>query len=248
MSKQVETLIQQPGAPNLYWALASLPRPMVDCRLAFEAELSQAYLAYPELRRLEQEALPAEQWQQLLQQMVDRWPQLTQMSPKADSLTEAERRKRLQTFLDGYAEAKKYLIAKGRSVAEVEAMPIPQVVLLYIMQTYDELRDDCCKWLWLPYPEALKRLEQAERQPSGSLMVDREVFPLVAYAKGLLITKRASARIDRNIAALEILEAIRIYAASHDVQLPEKLSDITEVYIPSDPLRGETFPYHREGN
>ena len=154
----------------------------------------------------------------------------------------------LHTFLDGYPDAKKYLISKGRPAAEVEAMPVPQVVLLYTMQTYDELRDDCCKCLWLPYPEALKWLEQAKKQPGDNPLASREFGHLAAYAKRLLITKRASARIDRNIAALEILEAIRLYGASHDAQLPERLSDITEVYLPSDPLRGEPFLYRREGN
>ena len=84
-----------------------------------------------------------------------------------------------------------------------------------------------------------------ERRPSR-----RGLFsPLAAYAKAVLLdVKRAATRIDRNIAALEILEAIRLYGASRDGRLPENLSDITEVYIPSDPLRGEPFLYHREGN
>ena len=37
-SEQVVTFVQQPGSPNLYWALSSLPRPLVDFRLCMEAE------------------------------------------------------------------------------------------------------------------------------------------------------------------------------------------------------------------
>jgi hypothetical protein len=47
---------------------------------------------------------------------------------------------------------------------------------------------------------------------------------------------------------LEILEAIRMYAAAHDGQLPGSLSDITEVPIPLDPFRGEPFLYERDGD
>jgi hypothetical protein len=36
--EQVETWIQQPGSPNLYWALTNLPRPFVDFGKAMEAE------------------------------------------------------------------------------------------------------------------------------------------------------------------------------------------------------------------
>ena len=37
MSKDVEDWVQQPGAPNLYWALTWLPRPLIDFRPAMEA-------------------------------------------------------------------------------------------------------------------------------------------------------------------------------------------------------------------
>lgn len=248
MSKQVETFVQQPGAPNLYWALMSLPRPMVDCRMAFEAESSKLYLAHPELRDLDKKRYPPEQWQQLLQQTADRWPALMRVDWSGKPLTDAERNQILQTLLDQYPEAKKDLIAKGRAAAEVEAMPVAQAVLVYTLQTYDELRDDLYKWFWLPYPEAAKRLDQAENQWKDRPKAHGAFSSLAAYYKNLLTVKRASARIDRNVAALEILEAIRLHGASHDGRLPENLSDITEVYIPSDPLRGEPFLYHREGN
>ena len=50
------------------------------------------------------------------------------------------------------------------------------------------------------------------------------------------------------IARLRIFEALRIYAAAHDGQLPEKLSDIHEVPIPVNPYDDKPFTYHRDGN
>ena len=151
-------------------------------------------------------------------------------------------------LLDLYPEAKKSLIAKGRSHAEVEAMPTAQAVLLYTMETYDEFRDDLYKWFWMPYHEATKRIEQAETQFRESHATGGVFLPLATYAKGLLVVKRSTAYVDRRIAALEILEAIRLFGASHGARLPQSLGEISEVFIPPDPFRGEPFLYRRDGD
>jgi hypothetical protein len=58
--------------------------------------------------------------------------------------------------------------------------------------------------------------------------------------------RSASVRSDREIALLRTLEALRIYGASHNGELPPQLSDITEVPIPDDPVTGKPFSYRRE--
>jgi hypothetical protein len=256
MSDQVETWIQQPGAPNLYWALESLPRPMIDCRLALEAETEKAYLGHPELRDLENKRYSPEQWQELLERTVDRWQMLTDMEttkwPSKEPNQERnkeEHKRMLQAFLDKYIEAKKALAARGRPAAEVDAMPHAQVVLVYMMQTYDERRDELFKWLARPYAEARAKLEQTQKQLGDGASSGNELFAsLAGYAMRLVAVKRASGRVDRGIAGLQILEAIRMYAAAHDGKLPETLKDITDVPIPIDPLSGEPFSYRREGS
>jgi len=54
-------------------------------------------------------------------------------------------------------------------------------------------------------------------------------------------------RLDRRVAAVRVVEAIRLYAASHDGKLPEELSQITEVPLPEDPATGKPFEYRRDG-
>jgi hypothetical protein len=58
----------------------------------------------------------------------------------------------------------------------------------------------------------------------------------------------AELRIDRRVAALRVIEAIRIHAAAHDGALAESLDRITEVPVPEDPATGKPFEYHRDGN
>ncbi len=54
-------------------------------------------------------------------------------------------------------------------------------------------------------------------------------------------------RLDVNVAALQCVEAIRSYAASHGGQLPQTLAEITEVSVPKDPMSGAAFRYSRTG-
>src|SRR5205807_2164290 len=42
MLRQVEDLVQAPGARNLYWALADLPRPFISLRRPLQGEMMMA--------------------------------------------------------------------------------------------------------------------------------------------------------------------------------------------------------------
>ncbi len=59
--------------------------------------------------------------------------------------------------------------------------------------------------------------------------------------------KLSQLRLDRRLAVLRIVEALRFYAAAHQGQLPASLDDIRDVPIPVDPLTGKAFDYRREG-
>ena len=54
-------------------------------------------------------------------------------------------------------------------------------------------------------------------------------------------------RIDREVASLRVIEALRIYAARHDGRLPERLDDIDQVPVPNNPATGKPFVYRLEG-
>jgi hypothetical protein len=248
MSNQVETLIQQPDAPNLYWALSSLPRPLIDFRPGYDAEFASIYLSYPELRDLEKKDYPPEQWRRLLQKTVadlTKFMRLEVLSPQSD----ARSLLLVPSMLEGYPRAKRFLIAEGRPAAEVEAMSAAQVILIYTMQTYDELRDDTFKWFSLPYPEARQGMGRSEKKLKESIASGREIIPIATYfLPAVYNVKNAETRMTQKIAALDVLEALRLYAADHDGKLPESLKDITEVPIPLDPFRGEPFIYERHGN
>ena len=199
ISDQVREFIQQPDAPNLYWALTNLPQPLVDMRPAFDTEMQAIYLSYPELRDLEHKGPPPpywqylkdpelrdldlkeytpQEWQQLLERMVYRVYRLEFYGSGSHMSKEMFRLAVLGLTLRNYPEAKRFLIARGHAASEVEAMPVPKVVMLYTMGLYDELRDDMFKWYNVPYPEFRAHYKQAEERLKKVSLEKREIIPL----------------------------------------------------------------------
>ena len=141
---------------------------------------------------------------------------------------------------------KQFLIAQGRKPDEVEKMPVREVVSIYAVHTYQRLRDDLFKWHYVPYWQAQRGFEQAEtalRKDKQSM----EAWPLVTLLPALGRVRFQEARLDRHIAALRCIEAVRLYAAAHDGKPPAKLEDIKAVPIPVNPVTGKPFGYKVDG-
>jgi tetratricopeptide (TPR) repeat protein len=51
--------------------------------------------------------------------------------------------------------------------------------------------------------------------------------------------------LDRRVAGLQCVEALRIYAGAHEGRFPDKLSDLTEATVPDDPVTATPFSYSR---
>lgn len=55
-------------------------------------------------------------------------------------------------------------------------------------------------------------------------------------------------RLNRHIAVLQCIEAIRLYAGSHGGKFPEKLADVTGIKVPVDPVTKKPFSYKSTGS
>ncbi|MGA2059419.1 MAG: hypothetical protein ABSG67_02975 [Thermoguttaceae bacterium] len=243
LSDQVRELIQQPDAPNLYWALTDLPSPIIDFRSGTDAEYAFLFINFPELRNLETKELAPEQWRIILQQTMAKARIIRNSSGKDKFIPSAS-----TTFLliEGYPRAKTFLIERGWSADKVEEMPVCGVLLIAAVRQYEEIQDELFKWMYLPYPEAIGGMKKADAKMMELFRDGQEIMPLASVLlPALSAAKIAEARTERTIAILRVFEAIRLYGASHGGQLPEKLSDITEVPIPIDPILGTAFIYHR---
>lgn len=248
MVERVKDLAQGPDSPNLYWALAQLPKPMIDIRPAMRYELSMARFGFPGLWEMADGKIKPKQWEKIVKTLQSGMcvEDQDKEDPKED-LKEAFRLKLRATamMMTLYPKAKKYLISQGRTKKQVEAMPIQQVAAIYSIETWRQVRDEILKWYNLPYWKARKGLARL-----GDLQIR-------AYQKGVWLTalmpslSRAyilTTRPDLEIAVLQCIESVRMYAADHDGKLPAKLSDIIKAPTPINPMTGKQFIYKPTGN
>lgn len=57
--------------------------------------------------------------------------------------------------------------------------------------------------------------------------------------------RQNNTRLNNHVNALQIVEAIRHYAATHEGQLPQALGDIQDIEVPNDLVSGQVFKYRR---
>jgi len=81
-----------------------------------------------------------------------------------------------------------------------------------------------------------------EKNPLLREQFEKQVKP--AHDRARLQTKR----MNREVTALQCIEAIRLYAATHGGKFPNQLSDITDVTVPDNPATGRPFAYSRSGS
>jgi hypothetical protein len=94
-----------------------------------------------------------------------------------------------------------------------------------------------------PFVDVEKAIEYEMKEDQA---LAEEVQNLSKTGYGL--ARQSTRRIDIHVAALQCVEAIRSYAATHGGQLPAGLTDITETPVPKDPISGEPFRYSRTGS
>lgn len=246
MLKPIEDMIQQPDAPNLYWALTALPSPFIDLRRSIQLEHSMLYLMAPRLRNLESARLTRQQWRELSDDLAKIMDSLL---GRPDRLGPSWRGKAGLTAMAIwlYPRAKQYVISKGKTPKEVEAMPVQQVITLYTLETYVHVKDELFKWFHVPYWQAREGMQKADqaRKQAGRQYPGN---PFLALLPALSRSYFSTTNRDRKIAALHCVEAVRMYAAGHEGRLPTNLSEITEVPIPIDPVTGKGFGYKVVGN
>ncbi|HEY3391294.1 MAG TPA: hypothetical protein VGK58_01210 [Lacipirellulaceae bacterium] len=246
ITRQILDYVQQPGAPNLYWALTMLPRPLIEMNDALDVESQGLEHSFPELKDVETVQRTPDEWREVFHRFASDAMKQMSVDRRSDSLAEqAKSRAELDDICEKMLPvAKRALIDGGMPAAQIEAMPTHQVALLYTRAAYHRLFDAATKYYTLPYPDAIVGIEKtiADSQRDDAQM--REIVPLARHTLGAVkVTRMAIERNDRQIATLRVIEALRLYAGAHDGQLPKQLSDIIEVPIPDDPVTGLPFEY-----
>lgn len=261
MARTLEDLIQAPGSPNLYWALANRPRPFIDLAAALDGERMILERELPALRELDSGPWTLDKARRFgddLRSTVGSWDGPSLFSPNDRSRTSATAPPQARGFAAQlalasmvaqlYPEARKALIAEGRPAAEVDAMPTIQVVAIHTLRAYDAFRDDIYKWADLPYWKSAAGFDATMTRATAKAKAENPLLALFTMTvPALQMARFATVRSDRQLDALQCIEAIRLYAASHGGTLPPTLDAITEAPTPLDPATGTPFIYKVDG-
>lgn len=242
MLDRVEEFIARPGAPNLYWALSVVPVPAVPLRDAYEMEQRLGENLVPALAELGGEH-STEEWDVLLGSMYRDLRKLGQMllgeSPDDPALKEALAMD-IDAFRARFAGEARTWLASTRETGAADASD-SEALARYLAFRYRKMRDAAFRASYLPYGEAKalhgRRQDELKAEKGGPVTVLAAVIPAIGAAG------HAQVRLDRRVAALRVVEAIRMHAAANGGKLPSTLDQIDIVPVPVDPATNEPFTY-----
>jgi hypothetical protein len=247
MLSVVEELVQQPGAPNLYWALTDLPPAYLTLWQATLWERSFIYAHLPILREIGKRPI-------VTADLLQAWNQLQHMGHPLGSDRSMEARDQAALAMAGlgwigFPVARQGLLDQGATPEQVDGWSAAEVLVRFVGEGYFQQRDQFYKNLALPYPaakQALARaeagLEQALAQAPLQNVLSRMLLPALSRAVDRF------AELDRQFAMLRCVEAVRFHAAQHKLQLPSALDQVDGMPIPLDPMSGLPFVYRIEGS
>lgn len=246
MLDRIEEMLSQPGAPNLYWALTDLPPGFLNAWQSTRWERSCVYAELPVLRQAGNQPVTPGDLQRALRDLQSisgggsAAPDWLPADEQAAVLTAA-------VAWVAYPRACEQLIARGRTPAEVRQMSVSQVLVTYVAEAYAVQRDNLFKWFALPYPQAREGMAQAE----ADLQAAKAEDPVGSILPGMLLpaltrVQERFVELDRRMAALRCVEAIRAHAAASNGNLPASLAEVASLPIPPDPVTGKAFAYQVE--
>lgn len=241
MREKLTDLIATPGSPNMYWAIATIPRPLNRISDSVMWELGSVFRVFPVLTDVENEVWSSEQ-------ATTRWKSMIgdfSILGGGQDATAA----RTAIAMIGATQvqaAKNRLREAGMSQEFLEQIPGLQAVLIHTSRELKALGDNLGKCHLLP---SLQARQLAERQnqvfqeylrknrlSSLAAIIARVLYPAVQQAA------EAEVRMEMTFHRLMTLEAIRMYVADNN-KLPESLDQLTSAPAFLDPYTGEPFEY-----
>ncbi|MFK7768695.1 MAG: hypothetical protein AB8B55_15855 [Mariniblastus sp.] len=242
-------LIAAKDSPNMYWAIAELPHPIISIREALRLESSFATRYFPVLENVETAKHSPEQWSELLADLTSSFTEIS-------GLTGGRRSKKTLGMdlnflaagagLVGYPQAKKRLLESGMESAEVEKMAVAHVMLLDAARDYRQYADAVEAAYYLPFTEFKTHSDKWENRmrtegTPGRLgaMLANMLLPAVMQVR------IAEERVNTQINALLAVEAIRDHLATHG-KFPMTLDEM-ELPVRLNTNTGKPFGYEVKG-
>lgn len=240
---EVIEVIASPDSPNLYWALAELPRPIVALRQSIRHELSFNVAIFPFMDSPETAQHSPQQWAELLAEGLRSLGTLDGGRPQLSELQSQAAVTGLS--LVAYPAAKQRLIDSGMAAADIEAMPVGQVIAIDAAREFRRIADEMEKWLYVPFAQ-VRAIDSDDFRGGGPLDGNFAKAAAQVMLPALESVRSAEVRVMWQLNALQTIEALRMHAAKTG-KLPASLDEITAVPLPQNPATGKHYQYRLDG-
>lgn len=226
---EVEEFVQQPGAPNLFWALADLPAPFIDLRKGREGEKLLITKGYDVLRKAV--PVPEAALAELLKPLdtVASFGDAKFDPPSAWSAKQAKDKAAV-------AAASARLQEYGHTADALAKLSPLQVVMMDDFAQYETDLDDAMKWTNVPLWQLPADIGTRKRPSAFETLIP-------AFQKVML----AKVRLHQRVAQLAVAEGVRAHAGGNGGKLPAAL-DAVKLPLPADPVTGKPFVYELKGD
>jgi hypothetical protein len=225
-------------APNRYWALTTLPSPMFDVSRWMRSERIFITATFPAFQH--PDLMDARRWFE----SVSTLEQFSGQPPiEASPVAEAAR-----VFL-ATVQATDFLKSKGYTEEHIAGIDLFPTAARLMIEDYYTTFDDFSRLVHLPFPQSyplmkafeLRLAEEAAQTPANTT---RSLAAVVLPSMSRAV--ESPYRLERQVAMLRIVEAIRDHAAANGGRPPASLDEL-QLPVPEDCMTGEAFAYAVDG-
>ena len=243
-------LSQHPNTPNLYWAIAACPQPMVDFSKAMESERQSFIRQFPLLKEVDETVRPEGFWSDFSARMIPQWNKFaTQWNVWNSGANLPENVDQFQLawrIATQYESARQFLAdAFGMQDEQLDRYPKTQVVFLAMVKYHAIAADEAILPFYLSHDTQQKWSNPSDRKRW------RSDLGWIAEASETTLLRgdqfvAAVTRGEQLLALWQIVEAIRMTASTNGGQPPKSLDDLV-VPAPLDPVANKPFEYTVDG-
>ena len=234
-------LVAQPDAPNMYWAIAQLPHPIISGVAAMETQLSMFENLMPEFTEIDESQWSDQRWKRVAIEVFETLADAKTLGSASGETGEKLDAKALflKASLAGVTTAKKRLLAAGTDAMKIEKMSVSQIMLLDAKHEYEKAKSEFQTMIYMPIPDSIlmqRRRNEAYSPESLQNNLGANIFNTF----GPLNLHLQVAAVQQELDLIRIIEAMRLHAAETG-SLPLSLDEIKSVSIPLDPVTGKPF-------
>jgi hypothetical protein len=247
--QQVHYLSEHVDAPNLYWAIAQLPNPLIDLNQSLAYEREFLFQQVKVLQEVDDTPKPNSYWNEFLERFTESMKGIGTSSDEMEVILSSGKAGLTLAIGANVPKAREYLVEiESISNTKLDTLPNTQIFFLAMRRFYERYRDEEFKCSFLPNHAREKvKSDFADREDLlrqyGFMIIPTFYFlPLVQAAQA------ASVRSQQQIALWQTIESIRHHLATNNNTFPVTLAEL-ELPVPHDPVSSEPFEYmiHEKG-